>query len=147
MKVYFSPPVQRSAASLEGHERAHTGSGWPDLVIVRSFCGLTVVRSVAVARTPVFLMLAVAVAVLMMVVPAGATTVPRTVITTVPPGLRLRTLQRTSGAATAQPLPLPRVPLVITWVATMLDASRPCVPSTTTRSSARVVAVLVTRTL
>src|SRR5688572_8897505 len=124
-KVYFSPPVHRSPALVDGHERAHTGSGWPALVIVRSFCGFTVVRSVAVARTPVFLMFAVAVAVLMSVVPAGATTRPRIVMVSVPPALRLRMLHRTSGAVAAHPLPLPTVPLTTTWVATMLDASRP----------------------
>ena len=56
-------------------------------------------------------------------------------------------LQRTSGAATVHPLPVPRAPLLITWVATMLAASSPWVPSTTTTSSARVVAALVTRIL
>ncbi len=115
--------------------------------MVRSNCGLTVVRSVAVARTPVFLMFAVATAVLISVVPAGAITSPRMVMVRVPPALRLRMLQRTSGAATVQPLPLPSAPFVITWVATMLEATRPWVPSTTTTSSARVVAALVTRTL
>src|SRR5687767_12184560 len=50
-----------------GHERAHTGSGLSSCVMVRSTAGRTVVASDAVLLTPVFLMLAVAVAVLKMV--------------------------------------------------------------------------------
>ena len=104
-------------------------------------------RSVAVVRTPVFLTLAVAVAVLMIVVPAGAMTVPLIVTLSLPPAFRLRMLQRTSGALTVQPLPVPGAPFTMTWVATTLDASSPWVPSTTTTSSARVVEVLVTSTV
>ena len=55
-KVYFSPPTHTSPAGA-GNDEAHTGSGDAALVMVRSTPGLTVVRSVAVAVTPVFLML------------------------------------------------------------------------------------------
>jgi hypothetical protein len=65
----------------------------------------------------------------------------------VPPAVSDLIVQRTPGALTTQPFPVPRDPLTMAWVATMLAASRPCVPSTTTTSSARVVLVLVTRIL
>jgi hypothetical protein len=145
-KVYFRPPTQTSPGGA-GNELAQTGSGEAPLVIVRSTAGFTVVFSVAVAVTPVFLMLAVAVAVLMRTVPAGDTTLPVMVMVRVPPALSERIAQRTSGAVTTHPLPVPTVPLTTAWVATMPAASSPCVPSTTTTSSARVVLVLVTRTL
>ena len=86
---------------------------------------MTVVFSVAVAVTPVLRTLPVTVAVLISVAPAGAMTVPVMVMVRVPPGLRVRILQRTSGADTKQPLPLPTVPLTTACVATMLAASRP----------------------
>ena len=55
-----------------GHERAHTGSGESALVIVRSTAGLTVVSSVSVLVTPLFLMLPVTVAVSKIVEPGRA---------------------------------------------------------------------------
>src|SRR5207237_3205832 len=98
-----------------GQEPAQTGSGLSAFVIVRSTAGRTVVASEALLLTPVFLTLPVTAAVLKIVVPADAITVPVIVIVIVPPELSVRTEQRTCGALTVQPLPLPTVPLTTTW--------------------------------
>src|SRR5258708_32337335 len=88
--VSLSPPRQTGGASrggdvgtasappsrVVGNELAQTGLGTPTLVIVRSIPGRTVVLSVSVLETPLFLMLPLTVAVLRMVDPAEATTVP-----------------------------------------------------------------------
>src|SRR3954468_14926566 len=92
-KVYFRPPRQAGGprsggevgaswvppCAVVGHELAQIGSGESPLVIVRSTDGRTVVSSVSVLETPMFLMLPVTVAVLMIVEPAEPTTWPRTV--------------------------------------------------------------------
>jgi len=82
------------------------------------------------------------VAVSMSVDPAEPTTVPSMWTATVPPALRRRVEQRTSGAATVH---VPVVPFVTVTVAVTLAASRPWVPSVMTTSSARLAAVFVTR--
>src|SRR5688500_16031766 len=110
-KVYLRPPWQRLGASGPGQERAQTGSGLSALVIVRSTAGLTVVTSEAVFDTPVFLTLPVTVAVLKIVDPADERTVPVIVTVSVPPEFSERIEHLTCGAITAQPLPLPSVPL------------------------------------
>ena len=119
-------------------------------MIVRSTAGRTVVTSDAVLLTPVFLTLPVTVAVLKIDEPADWTTVPLIVIASVPPELSDLIEQRTCGAVTTQPPVVPREPFTITCEATMLAASRPCVASVTTTSSAREllpVALFVTRIL
>jgi hypothetical protein len=97
-----------------GHDPAQTGSGESALVTVRSIAGLTVVNSVSVLVVPAFLMLAVTVAVLMMVDPAEPTTCPLTVITIVPPALRLLMEHLACGAAMVQPPNVPMLPFVMT---------------------------------
>ena len=114
---------------------------------MRSTDGLTVVNSVSVLVVPMFLIFAVTVAVLMMFDPADATTWPFTVISSVPPAFRLLIEHRVCGAATVHPPNVPMLPLVTTCDTWMLAASSPCVPSTTTTSSARLGVGFVTRIL
>jgi len=66
------------------------------------------------------------------------------VTSSVPPAFSHFTEQVTCGATTVQPPKVPTEPFVIAWTAVTLAATRPCVPSTTRTSSARVEAVLTT---
>ena len=115
-----------------GHERAQTGSGASDLEIVRSRPALTMVWTSSRAVRPMFFTLALTAALLMIVDPADATTMPS--ITTVNVwgveavlAERRVIVQVTVGAATVQ---IGVVPLVRVALTTRrLAACRPCVPS------------------
>jgi hypothetical protein len=109
--VYVRPRWHTAdAGTSPGHERAHTGSDEAAWVMVRSTAGITVVSSVPVLLMPVFCMFPVSVAVLVIVEPADATTLPAMVTTIVPPGSRSLIEQVTCEATTVQPPDEPTVP-------------------------------------
>src|SRR5206468_1650891 len=129
--VYVRPPRQ-SAVPKFGNDRAQTGLGVPTLEMVRSRPALMMVCTSSRAVYPVFLMFALTAALLMIVEPAGATTMPSmtTVIVSGWPVVLAESrvmVQVTVGAATVQTGTVPLVAVLLTT--RRLAAWRPCVPS------------------